>query len=123
MTLTVQEFQKFPLENRIHHHEKLMKKHVGMIPVILQEKEEKNRKSLQLTNRKFIVPPTVTFGEFVATVRQKVSITPDQGLFFFTEKSTIPSMTMSMQELYDKNQNEDHFLYITVCQESTFGTY
>jgi GABA(A) receptor-associated protein len=46
---------------------------------------------------------------------------PEQAIFLFVSKGTLPPTVSSLQAVYDSHQDEDGFLYITYSGENTFG--
>ena len=53
-------------------------------------------------------------------VRKRIKIAPEKALFIFVN-GTMPATHASVDEIYEKHQDEDGFLYLTYCTENTFG--
>ena len=62
----------------------------------------------------------MTLGQFIFTIRKRLKLTPEKALFVFINNSLIPS-NLLIKEIYDKNKNEDGFLYVQYTGENTFG--
>jgi GABA(A) receptor-associated protein len=125
--------QRFTFEQRITQSRKLSEQFQGYVFVIIEPSDLKaTQKNLQeLTENsndehktfktKFIVPEDNTLGQFLVRFRQQVSLKPDEAVFVFTDKRTLPSNAQTMKNLFLNNANEDGFLYLTYTKENTFG--
>ena len=91
---------------------------------------------------KFLVPQEFTMSNFCIVVRSKLIIRPSQSMHFIIGSKTgnlpvdnvlthtythththviVPSMDMSVAELYNLYKDEDGFLYITYASTQMFG--
>jgi len=71
---------------------------------------------------KFLVAPGITVGAFMFYVRKCARIKAHEALFFFFgDKQTIYSPSLSIQEVYDASKDKSGFLFVTVMKESVFG--
>ena len=52
---------------------------------------------------------------------QRIALKPEQAIFLFVSKGTLPPTVSSLQAVYDSHQDEDGFLYMTYSGENTFG--
>ena len=69
---------------------------------------------------KYLVPYAITMGQFIKILRDKIKIDQATALFFFIKNKIFP-ITSLIGEIYKENADEDGFLYIEFCEESTFG--
>jgi GABA(A) receptor-associated protein len=69
---------------------------------------------------KYLVPRDITMGQFVKIFREKIKIDASTALFFFINNKLFP-MSSPIGNVYDSDKDEDGFLYIEFCEESTFG--
>ena len=69
---------------------------------------------------KYLVPNEIAMGQFVKILRDKMKIDSSTALFFFINNKLFP-MTSLIFALYEEHKDEDGFLYIEFCEESTFG--
>ena len=53
-------------------------------------------------------------------IRKRIRFPPEKALFLFINNKMYP-VTAIIGSLYDSNKDKDGFLYVTYCQESTFG--
>jgi GABA(A) receptor-associated protein len=70
---------------------------------------------------KYLVPPDITMGQFIKIFRDKIKIDASKALFFFINNKLFP-MSSLLGTIYESHKDEDGFLYIEFCEESTFGT-
>jgi len=59
-------------------------------------------------------------GQFIKILRDKLKLEPSIALFFFINNKVFP-ITSLIGNIYKENADEDGFLYIEFCEESTFG--
>jgi hypothetical protein len=78
---------------------------------------------LQLEKQKYMVVKTMTFGEFAAIIRARLTLAPDTALFYFVGKyKKCVHHSQSIGELAKEYANEDDkFLAIYFRGESAFG--
>ena len=108
---------KHPLELRKSEAERTLRKYPDRVPIIVEPVDD----APKLDKCKFLVPRDLTVGQFKYVIRKRVKMTPEQGLFFFTETNVLLSDTMLMEQLYAKHKNGDSFLYIRFALENVFG--
>jgi GABA(A) receptor-associated protein len=71
---------------------------------------------------KYLVPYDLTMGQFIKILRDKIKIEPSTALFFFINNKIFP-ITTPIGIIYKEEVDEDGFLYIEFCEESTFGRF
>ena len=71
---------------------------------------------------KYLVPYYLTMGQFIKILRDKIKIDPSTALFFFINNKIFP-ITTPIGIIYKDEVDEDGFLYIEFCEESTFGHF
>ena len=54
-------------------------------------------------------------------IRKRIHFPPEKALFMFIDNKIYP-ITSLIGNIYDENKDNDGFLYITYCQENTFGS-
>lgn len=121
---TTNAFEKRKLESS-----RVMEKYRDKIPIIC-EVSASSQYMIELDKHKYLVPADMTVAQFLYVVRTRLrqnhgshntKLTPDVGLFLFTESNTLPQTSQIMSQIYKENRNKDGFLYFTVSIESTFG--
>ena len=53
-------------------------------------------------------------------IRKRIKLKPEESIYIFTDDKLIPS-SMILSTVYEKNKNEDGFLYMVYTAENTFG--
>jgi GABA(A) receptor-associated protein len=53
-------------------------------------------------------------------IRKRIRFPPEKALFMFVNNKIFP-ITSPVGNIYDENKDADGFLYVTYCQENTFG--
>ena len=112
-----------PLEDRKQKSAKMLTMYPNRIPVIV----EMSTSSANYTSYieaahkiKYLVPYDICMGQLIKIIRDKVKIPPSTALFFFIKNKLFP-ITSLIGDIYGEYGDEDGFLYIEFCEESTFG--
>lgn len=98
---------------------KIIKKYPDRLPVICERKFGSYNIS-NIDRTKYLVPKTLSFGQFIFMIRKKLKLSPNHALFFFIN-GQIPATAESMLAIYEKYAESDGFIYITYTNESVFG--
>merc|ERR1712110_633735 len=72
-----------------------------------------------LDKKKYLVPSDLTVGQFYFPIRKRISLRPEDALFFVN--NVIPPTSATMGSLYQEHHEEDFFLYIAYSDESVYG--
>jgi GABA(A) receptor-associated protein len=112
--------QQVPLGQRIIEASKIRQKFPGRIPVIVERAEKTTSDIPQIDKCKFLVPATLSFGQFIYVIRKRMSLAPDKAIFLFVN-NTLPLSSSLIGEVYNSHYDIDGFLYVTYSGESTFG--
>jgi len=110
--------EEHPFEKRRSEGEKIRRKYPDRVPVIV-ERAPKARIA-ELDKKKYLVPSDLTVGQFYFLIRKRVSLRPEDALFFFVN-NVIPPTSATMGSLYQEHHEEDFFLYIAYSDESVYG--
>ena len=112
-----------PLEERKKKSFKMTSLYPDRVPVIV----EMSSSSASYTTYssashkiKYLVPYDISMGQFIKILRDKLKLEPSIALFFFINNKVFP-ITSLIGNIYKENADEDGFLYIEFCEESTFG--
>jgi GABA(A) receptor-associated protein len=112
------------LEERKLKSYKMQTMYPDRIPVII-EMSPSSASYYEYTNPmpkiKYLVPHDISMGQFVKIFRDKIKIDQSKALFFFINNKLFP-MSSLIGNIYQSDKDEDGFLYIEFCEESTFGT-
>jgi GABA(A) receptor-associated protein len=97
----------------------ILKQHPDRIPVVVECSDE-----LQaihpLKKNKFIVPFELTLAQFMFVIRKHMKLDPEYAIFVFINNRLHPTTSL-IGTIYEKEKDEDGFMYMDVFQESTFG--
>jgi hypothetical protein len=98
---------------------KIRIKYPDKIPVFIY-KSKKDKILDDINNNKFLVPDTITIGQFLIIIRKRIKLEKEQSLFLFVN-NTIPCTSESIINIYDKFKNKDDMLIMEYCGENVFG--
>ena len=73
-----------------------------------------------LDKHKYLIPDDLKSEMFMFIIRKRINLSPDVALYFFVNEKVMFGSSL-IKQLYDKHKDEDGFLYIHACTESTFG--
>jgi GABA(A) receptor-associated protein len=114
-----------PLEERKKKSFKMTSLYPDRIPVIVEMSPSSASYNTYTTAShkiKYLVPYDITMGQFIKILRDKLKLESSVALFFFINNKVFP-ITSLIGNIYKENTDEDGFLYIEFCEESTFGNY
>ena len=111
----IKNFKKQSLKERFNISDKILKKYSDRIPIIVDCK-----KGISIDKNKYIVPNDLNLGQFAFVLRKRISIAPSEAIFLFCNNLLVNN-SQNLNDLYNKNKDEDGFLYIYVALENTFG--
>lgn len=128
---------QFPFEVRKKECERITKKYIDRIPVIVERQglattsaatsSSSNNFSVnagsvpELDKRKYLVPQSLTIGQFVYIIRKRIELPPERAIFVFVNNGILPNTSTLMSQLYLEYKDKDGFLYISYAGENTFG--
>ncbi|KAL7886521.1 hypothetical protein AOLI_G00042420 [Acnodon oligacanthus] len=110
--------RSIPFEVRRSEGERVRAKHPDKIPIIV-ERAARSR-APELDKKKYLVPSDLTVGQLCFLIRQRVSMRPEEALFFFV-KNSLPPSSSPLSVVYEEHHEEDLFLYMTYSNESVYG--
>ena len=94
--------------------ERLMERHPGCVPVIIQSR------SCQMKKTKFLVPYETTVSDFIYVLRSYIpTLLPGDSLFLFVGHY-LPTPTTTIQHLYIHHE-QDLILHMHLAKEEVFG--
>lgn len=97
----------------------ILEKYPDRVPVIVQPSAN-DRANYPIDKSKYITPRDLTLGQLQQIIRKRIKFPSEKALFMFINNRLHP-ITSCMGLLYDEHKNNDGFLYVTYCQENTFG--
>jgi GABA(A) receptor-associated protein len=97
----------------------ILEKYPDRVPLIIQPSKN-DKDSFPIDKSKYITPRDLTLMQLQQIIRKRVRFPAEKALFIFINNKIYP-ITSLVGAIYDTNKDADGFLYITYCQESTFG--
>ena len=73
-----------------------------------------------IDKNKYLVPKTITIGQFVYVIRKRICLPQDKALFIYVG-NILPSTSHFIGDIYNNHVADDGLLYITYAGETTFG--
>lgn len=99
----------------------IMEKYPDRVPLIIQPSKN-DRDSYPIDKSKYITPRDLTLLQLQHIIRRRIHFPAEKALFMFINNKIYP-ITSVIGTVYDNNKDSDGFLYITYCQENTFGRF
>jgi GABA(A) receptor-associated protein len=101
--------------------DRIRKNYPDKIPIFITKSSYAKDSLPEIRKKKFLVPCQFTMGEFVATIRRWLLLTPEQAIFIFIE-NTMPCTGSTIGQLYQEHKSPDGVLRVTYASENTFGS-
>tara|TARA_A100001011_G_C14305359_1_gene842823 strand:+ start:1693 stop:2112 length:420 start_codon:yes stop_codon:yes gene_type:complete len=109
--------KKYSFEKRLDESERIINAYPNRVPIIV---ERYNTILPKIDRKKYLAPSDLSMGNFLYVIRKRLKLEPEKSLFLFVNAKLIP-MSQHLGFIYDNNKDDDGFLYITYCEETTFG--
>ncbi|MFT7813975.1 gamma-aminobutyric acid receptor-associated protein-like 2 [Arapaima gigas] len=97
---------------------KIRSKYPDRVPVIVEKVS--GSQIVDIDKRKYLVPSDITVAQFMWIIRKRIQLPSEKAIFLFVDK-TVPQSSLTMGQLYEKERDEDGFLYVAYSGENTFG--
>uniref|UniRef100_A0A8C9M3V3 Gamma-aminobutyric acid receptor-associated protein-like 2 n=1 Tax=Panthera tigris altaica TaxID=74533 RepID=A0A8C9M3V3_PANTA len=107
-----------PTEHRCVESAKIRAKYPDRVPVIVEKVS--GSQIVDIDKRKYLVPSDITVAQFMWIIRKRIQLPSEKAIFLFVDK-TVPQSSLTMGQLYEKEKDEDGFLYVAYSGENTFG--
>jgi GABA(A) receptor-associated protein len=107
------------LQSRRKQSEDLLKKYPQKVPIILEKDPKCN--ITEIKKKKFLCPNRQTISHFNAIIRGSAELDPTEALFLLVNGNNSVIGDITMGEIYEKNKDEDGFLYIVYSSELAWG--
>lgn len=97
----------------------ILEKYPDRVPLIIQPSKS-DRDAYPIDKSKYITPRDLTLLQLQQIIRKRIHFPSEKALFMFINNKIYP-ITSMIGPIYDANKDSDGFLYVSYCQESTFG--
>lgn len=109
--------ENYIFEKRKNESELILTKYPNRVPIIC----ERYDKTLpHLDRKKYLVPEDLIMSNFLYVIRKRLKLDSHKALYLSIDNK-IPHLSQNVSTIYDKYCDEDGFLYIKYCEETTFG--
>jgi len=108
-----------PLDRRKEVADKILSKYPDRVPVIVEKALNSDAPEVDKKNR-YLVPCDISVGKLAYEIRKHMKLAPEQAIFLFVN-GTLPPTSAVIGDIYNRNKDEDGFLYVAYSGESTFG--
>lgn len=76
--------------------------------------------SIEIAKNKFLIPSTLTFGEFTYSIRKLYKLKPEKAMYFYIN-DTIPNNSELVSVIHEKYKSGDGTVHVVYSEENTFG--
>jgi GABA(A) receptor-associated protein len=102
-------------EERLREATNVLIKYKDRIPIIVDVQDP-----LYIDKVKYLVPKTLSLGQFSFVLRKRMKLLPENAIFMFVD-GEIPPFSSDMNSIYNNHRSNDGFLYINVATEKAYG--
>jgi GABA(A) receptor-associated protein len=110
--------QRVSFEKRKEESTRILDKYKERIPIIVSKCTRCDLP--EIDKEKYLVPKDMSLGQFVYVIRKRIKLDPNQALFTLVN-NTLQTSCKHIEEIYNKQKDQDGFLYIHYSSENTFG--
>ena len=104
---------------RLKKSQHILEKYPDRVPLIIKPSPN-DRDAYPIDKSKYITPRDLTLLQLQQIIRKRIHFPSEKALYMFINNKLFP-ITSMVGPIYDEHKDSDGFLYITYCQESTFG--
>lgn len=94
--------------------------HPEQIPLII-EKYCREKNLPQMDQIKFLVAKNLTMCELQGVIRRRLHLQSTRSLYLIVNNRSVVSNSTLLCEVYERDKDDDGFLYMTYASQETFG--
>ena len=110
--------QTHSFAHRVAESHRVKDRYPDRVPVICEGDPKTG--TITLRKMKYLVPDTLTVGQFVYVLRRQMTLRPEEAVFLMIN-NILPPTAALMSQIYNEHADEDGFLYAVLTKENTFG--
>lgn len=111
--------KRFSFADRKTESKRIKEKYPDRIPVIV-EHAKKSADFPTIDKQKYLVPNDLSVGQFSYVIRKRIKLSPEKAMFLMVNNK-MPPTNDTMDNVYERDKDEDGFIYVCIAGESTFG--
>lgn len=111
--------KKFSFADRKKESKRIKEKYPDRIPIIV-EHSKSSSDFPTIDKQKYLVPNDLSVGQFSYVIRKRIKL-PSEKAMFLMINNKMPPTNDYISNVYEKDSDEDGFLYVSIAGESTFG--
>ena len=111
---------KHSFDERLKVATNMLKEYPDRIPILCEPVNIRNINLTSYTKTKYLAQKDLTVGKFLYMIRKQLKLNPETAIFLYVN-NTLPLLKSTLYEVYQKHKASDGFLYLTFCEENTFG--
>jgi GABA(A) receptor-associated protein len=112
--------QEFSFEQRREESTRVLNRYPDRVPIICEKSSAASKDCPEIDKKKYLVPRNLNMGHFLYIIRKRLQLAPEKAIFLFVGNSIAPS-TLTINQIYAYNKEQDGFLYINYSFENVFG--
>tara|TARA_B100000214_G_scaffold364601_1_gene331397 strand:+ start:562 stop:927 length:366 start_codon:yes stop_codon:yes gene_type:complete len=105
---------------RLVESKRIMCKYPDRIPIICEKAKNTGKECPDIDKKKYLVPNDLTVAQFIYVIRKRLNLHSEKAMFIFIN-GQLPTNSHLVSDLYEKNKDQDGFLYVSYALENTFG--
>lgn len=112
--------KKYSFKSRLEEAGRVLAKYPERVPIIV-EKDPNCHTIGDIDKHKYLVPRSLTMGQFQHVIRKRLKVTPETAIFMFVQGGVLPTVTEQVGEVYERLGGGDKYLKMTYSSENVFG--